>query len=394
MDLAAQLAFDLVETVRAGERIDCPGRVHEAAFNAPLRLPQQPRSRGYWYDAADHILVGMHLGLDINHSDGKYYVVESNTHPALRPDRRRLYADDLDPIITNLIAVAKRFDFERIVFHRARAWSRAYLDEFARASEASGIEIVGASLPFVRATKRPIVPLPKRWQARTIYVGSWSQGTPVSLFMHDKARVGRWLTDQLEREGDPAGRLACIPTSDRMMMPSRSSAPCWPTLVAKLANSDGGNFVAMGRFESHEHARRELGLDEGEQRVPACFRRRWPAGSISASKVVWQPFIPPEVVGRRARLIRTHLFVSPLVDSYLSGHGVLAGKDLPEELPFGLVRDRAPYVVNFSTGGSYTGLEPSTEADLHAVAREFGRLANLAIARKFEVGDAPRAARA
>jgi hypothetical protein len=393
MDLSAQLAFDLAEFFRARGKISRPGRVHEAAFGTPVRLPQHPRYLGYWYDEVRHVLIGMHLGLDINYSDGKYYLVECNTHPALRPERRGLYPDSFDPIIDGLVSIAKRFDFERVVLHRARAWSKIYLDEFERASRASGVEFVGASLPFVHRTKRPIVPLPDPLQPKTIYVGNWSQGTPISLFMHDKARVGRWLEETLEQEGEPAGKLACIPTSDRAVIPNRPNAPCWPNLVLKLANSDGGKFVAMGRFESEDHARRELKLGGDRWAVPRFFRRGFVGRFFSAPKVVYQPFIPPDVVGGRARLIRAHVFVSPLVDAFLSAHGVVASKDLPDELPMGLVKDRAPYVVNFSTGSRYMGLEPEIERELHSVSSEFGRIASLAIKRKFEVGDLPSAAR-
>jgi hypothetical protein len=395
MDASAQLAFDLAEFLRAREKISRPGRVHEAAFGAPVRLPQHPRYLGYWYDEARHVLIGMHLGLDINHSDGKYHIVECNTHPALKPERRGIYPDSFDPIIGGLVSVAKRFGFERVVFHRARAWSKIYLDEFERASRASGVEFVGASLPFVHQTKRPIVPLPDPLQPRTIYVGNWSQGTPISLFMHDKARVGRWLEETLERDGDPAAKLACIPTFDRPVIPHQRNAPCWPNLVVKLANLDGGEFVAMGRFESEEHARRELGLGADRRAVPRVFRlRRGLVGRFfSAPKVVYQPFVPPEVVGRRARRIRAHVFVSPLVDAFLSAHGVVGPRDLPDELPVGLVEDRAPYVVTFSTGSRYMRLEPEIERELLSVSSEFGRIANLAIKRKFEVGDLPSAAR-
>jgi hypothetical protein len=97
--------------------------------------------------------------------------------------------------------------------------------------------------------------------------------------MHDKARVGRWLEDTLARDGDPAGKLASIPTFDRPVIPGRPGAPWWPNLVAKLANSDGGKFVAMGRFESEDHARRELGIGADRRSAPRLFRRGFGAAS-------------------------------------------------------------------------------------------------------------------
>jgi hypothetical protein len=76
MDLGAQLAFDLAESLRAREKPDRPGRVHQAAFDVPARLPQHPRYLGYWYDEASHVLIGMHLGLDLNRSGGRYHTGE------------------------------------------------------------------------------------------------------------------------------------------------------------------------------------------------------------------------------------------------------------------------------------------------------------------------------
>ena len=94
------------------------------------------------------------------------------------------------------------------------------------------------------------------------------------------------------------------------------------------------------------------------------------------------------MIGRRARLIRVHAFVSPLVNAFLSAHGVIAGEDLPEQLSSGLVRNTGAYVVNIAGGGRFCRLAAEMEDELREVAQEFGRLANLAISKKFFVSGA------
>jgi hypothetical protein len=100
--------------------------------------------------------------------------------------------------------------------------------------------------------------------------------------------------------------------------------------------------------------------------------------------VLYQPFVPPDVVVEgRARLIRLHVFVSPLAGAFLSAHGVLAAADLPDHLPPGLVTDKRPYVVNFSAGSQYRLLPREMEAELRELARDFAKLADLAIRKRF-----------
>jgi hypothetical protein len=63
--------------------------------------------------------------------------------------------------------------------------------------------------------------------------------------------------------------------------------------------------------------------------------------------------------------------------------GILAARELPGETSAGPVKDARAYVVNVAGGGRYRRLPAETEAELREAAREFGRLAGLAIRRRF-----------
>jgi hypothetical protein len=403
-NLAGNLAFDLLELVRTSGRMRYPGRVHLAALAAPLRIDQGPRYRGYWYDATSHSLVGTQLGLDLHRLAGTYHLIESNTTAAMRPERRQLYEGDVDPLISELVAAAKAWEFERIVLLRHH-WTRLQTEEFKLATSRTGVEVAGATVASMHTTgeamPNPMISLPEGLEPRTIYVvcTKTNHYSPLFYFMGSKAAVGNWLAETMKDCSDPVSRLACIPMFDQLVLPSGAPGARWPNLVVKLADSDMAKFVAMGRFTSEAEARRDLQLDDDPNAIPGVFRTAlWQKALNSlfpgTLRVIYQPYVPPEVVANRARLIRLHVFVSPLVNAFLSAHGVVAGEDLPEQLPPGLVKNHGAYVVNFSRGGRYCRLAPEVEDELREVAQEFGRLANLAISKKFFVSSAEASAAA
>jgi len=67
-------------------------------------------------------------------------------------------------------------------------------------------------------------------------------------------------------------------------------------------------------------------------------------------------------------IYRLHLFVSPLVDSFLSVHGIDYSKRVPESLPFGIVTDPSPYITSLSLGAQYTLVDKQTDAEIKRAA--------------------------
>jgi hypothetical protein len=385
-----ETAYDLAEVLRTGGRANGVARLSEAALTAPGLLPQQPHHLHYWYDPSRHSLVGLFLGLDVYRHDGKYHVLETNVRPALKGNRRDLYDTDLDPFITELLTAAKTGGFERLIFYR-HGWHDFYWPEFERASRASGIEVIGAS---TRPWERGYMPaLPEPLAERTLYVDFADRGgTPLSHFLNNKLWSARWLHELLRTEGSPNTQLACVPTFDRLTLPDDPPDPRWPNLVVKLANADKGQYIAMGRFDSEAQARRWLRLPNDPSAIPGIFQlsrtQRLARRLFPIKDVVYQPFIPPEVISNRIQKIRLLVFISPLFNLFLSTQYVSAGEDLPDRpLPIGLLQNPRPYACSFAlAGGRFQLVSPQAEDELREVGLEFGRLANLAITRKFETG--------
>lgn len=381
--------FDGMEIVRTRGRLSHPTRPIEAAMTAQVRLPQEPHNRNYWYDPHSHSLIGLVLGLDLHRHRGKYYLLENNVRPALNPERRQLYESELDPFIIALLKAAATRKFERLVLLR-HEWSDGYFDEFERASRASRIEVIGGvGRPSEKGCSWV---LPDPPAAKTLYA-DWGQRvyTPVSHLIHNKLWSVRWLQEMLEAEGEPKTGLTWVPTYDHLVLPTESTDAHWPNLVVKLANAGKGEYVLMGRFHTEDEARRELRLPfDDPHAIPGIFKLSWGRRLmhrlLPRAEVVYQPFIPSEPIDDRAWTIRLNVFISPFFDTFLSAFAKICTHRLPGRLAPGLVTDDRPFVCNFARGAFYAKLESDVEEEVRVVAAEFGRLARLAITRKFETG--------
>jgi hypothetical protein len=342
--------------------------VKETKLLAWNQLRQDPPHLSYWYDPIMHTLVGLHVGLDLHRRDGKYHVIETNLYPSLRPERRALYDTPLDPMISTLIDVARSHGFERLVFCLPiylSGWPEPYLHEFQFASRQSGLEVLG-------------LPLPQRFSAKTIYVvGDHGGQRLLGEFVHDKYWSAKWLKETIDSEADEIKLLTYVPTFDHLVLPPEPSNPGWPNLVIKLSDVDCGQAVVFGRFRNREEARRALCS------LPDAFAIKW--HNRFFHRRIYQPFIGPEVLDKRPRCIRLHSFISPLFDTFLSAHARIGRIELPDRIGEGLVEGKNPFLASFSAGdASYAGVEPEVEEELRLVTEEFGRVANIAINRKFQ----------
>jgi hypothetical protein len=343
----------------------------QAKLQAASRLPQHAPYLGYWYDPNINALVGLHVGVDLHRYGGRYHAVETNLGPTLRPQRRALYDRRLDPIISALVSAASDRGFERLEFVRKPEWCQSYLDEFELASRQSGLQVHG------------LTELPENLSANTIYVMD-TQRSLLSQFVHDKYWSAKWLKETIDAEADRIKLLASVPTFDHVVLPEDSGDTGWPNLVIKLSNVDRGEAVLFGRFRSREHARqalRNLRFSSG------AFGVKWRHQLFH--RTIYQPFVRPEVLDNRPRCIRLHSFVSPLFSAFLSAHVRVGRMELPSHVVEGLIDRNNPFLASFSAGAAtYARVESRVEEELRVVAEEFGRVANLAINRKFQTAPA------
>src|SRR5215831_21206150 len=177
-----------------------------AKLQASVRLPQHPPYLAYWYDPIIHALVGLHVGLDLHRHNGRYYAIETNLSPILRPERRALFDTPLDPIISALVSEARSRGFERLVFLQDSERFNSYLNEFQLASRQSGLEVLGSQSPL------------ESLSANTIYVAQ-TQSSLLCRFVHDKYWSAKWLRETIGAEADSIKLLTYIPTFNHLVFP-------------------------------------------------------------------------------------------------------------------------------------------------------------------------------
>ncbi|MBI3596805.1 MAG: hypothetical protein HY203_06600, partial [Nitrospirae bacterium] len=388
-DRLATTAFDLMECVRAGRWLACVGQARQAIDAIASPIPQHPRYRGYWYDPSRNALVGMVLGLDIIQSSGRYYLLEMNLDAGLLPERHALYAERIDPLVAEIVAVGKELGFRRVVPY-ARHWSAEQVAEFIAAGTAAGVVVTPACFSFISSPgAEPITALPEALERDTFYLVFSSRHSPLDYYVHDKLCSARWFEAGVRASGD--GLVRSIPTYTRMTIPPLHPDPRWPNLVAKLADFDMGQFVLMAKVRDEAEARAALGQDRPEA-IPRAFRlsRLMRLGNFLTHRghLIYQPFIPPDIDSDGLiRKLRLMLLVSPLASRFLSVHAAVSPPpDAP--LGFGTVTRDTTLLLTGLPGLPRRRVERRVEEEAATAAAKIGPILDRAVRAKFLIGPA------
>jgi hypothetical protein len=299
--------------------------------------------------------------------------------------------------------MARRLDFDTLVLCRRR-WSASDLEELARAEREFGVHFVGKTVHSdergTGSAADGIRALPEPLSPRTFYVLlSPIFMTPLIHFLNDKSVVGEWLPKAITAACGASSPISSVPTYAQLTLPDQPTDTRWPNLVVKLAAADRGRGIVMGRFESEEDARRHLGMaplgdETGKEDIPRVLAtpRSHLLGISPIQRVIYQPYVPPSLVrehdGDRGCVIRMHVLISPLEDAFLSAHGKVGSKPIPDHLPVGIITDHRPFIVNLGSSDRYIRLEEQVEVELRAAALAYGKAARSALRGKFETAPA------
>ncbi|HEU4889421.1 MAG TPA: hypothetical protein VFV49_16160 [Thermoanaerobaculia bacterium] len=380
-DHVSRIGFDLIECLRTGSIVPDIGNPELALLDVDGVLPQHPRFRAYWDDAARNASVGMMIGIDMIRHGGKYYVLELNHGPSIYPRRRALYDLPFDPIVSGMVAAAKEQGFKRLV-PIAFGWHQLYLDEFARAASELGIEIVPTNCPIERPGAARMVALPEPLEPETMYVIHSGLMTPLCRYVDNKWYTWRWLAQAIERVLPKNTKVALPQTQDSFFFPNEDHGERWPNLVIKLAGAARSTAVIAGRFRDEADARETLGLTAGIN-VPKQLRLGFVNSLLfyGRERVIYQSFIPPELdADHHPQIVRLHLLVSPRCTTFLSAHRRVSKTPLPERVPGGIITRDHTFVFNEAV---YRLVEDEIEEELREVAAHLGQATQWAITQKF-----------
>lgn len=370
-----QLAYDLGESVRTRRVVPHFGDVRAAVDRMDPPIPQMRGEEGFSYDKDHHILVGTQIGVDLILNSGKYYVLDLNAEAAMRPERRKIFASEFDPVVSNLVATAQQLGFRRLVAIRS-IWE-GIEHEWVRAGANCGVEVIPACYAwFNKAKPYPVARFPLHLEADTMYVSFGPRYSPFEFFINDKLCFYRWLSKTLVTHPVLGLRLAVPETSERLNIPVPDPDESRPNLVVKATGKACGAAVGMARITTPEEAMNAFGMSH-EKDFPRVFREgpvmTFLDKLFGRDKLLFQHYLAPGTdEAGCAQIYRLHLLVSPLAHRFLAVHKVTAPVPLPQAPVQGLVPDPCAYVVNYSRGGSYSLLSADEEESIRVVAEDLG----------------------
>jgi hypothetical protein len=234
----------------------------------------------------------------------------------------------------------------------------------------------------------PGLPIPL--DDNTLYVIFSGRHTPMDYLVHDKLGSATWLGNLASERPEDDQIVTGIPTSEKLIVPPVDTAGPWPNLVTKLAGWDRGRFVLFAKVRDASEARAALGLARDGQ-IPKALgqtaREHLQTHLLRQGPALYQAYIPPDITENgQIQTYRLHLLVTPLVNSFLSVHGIVSPTRVPKSLPFGIVTDPGPYTTSFSLGARYATVDQQTVAEFKQVAAQIGESLLRTLAQKFTTG--------
>jgi hypothetical protein len=322
-------------------------------------ISQIERYRGYWHDPARQNTVGRVLGLDLLPTASGFWLAETNTNPAQRPERSALY--ERDPFVSSLLNFAARHGYRHLMVLDNNssgvdaATARAYEEE----ARNRGIQLTLVDLPNVpsRARARSYCIPPLADDGTLVVRIRWYPTSLDRLFGLKRASY-RALALYQRETGDPD--LLLPPSSAEPVLADVDPDEPFPNVVYKLPDLQAGRGVYFLKASSPEHARAilRIGLHASQARDLQARLLR----ALTTGHGLYQAYVKSSLLADRCLyIVRAHVLLTPAGIRFLSAHRVVSSHAVPEHLPAGIVRDARPYLVNFSVGSSRYEVVPEEE---------------------------------
>lgn len=323
-------------------------------------IPQLPGYRGFYHDESRHNTYGVMIGVDLLPASEGYYYIESNMNFGMSQTRSELYLHD--PLAANLIDFAADFGFRNLVIvNNAFSYTNEMMakqckrDALTRNIRLSIVEDVFLP-PRAGYAQSHAVPLPE--DGDTLIVRSKYYHTSFDYLLQHKHASARALRVYQQRTGDPEFLLP--ETAPEPVFGSIGLDEPFPNVVYKLPERDEGKGVIFLKARSQQHAYGILGEALRINRSRDISERIY--SRIEDRNGLYQAYVrSPLLAGRKLYKIRAHVLITPIGVKFLSAHRVIGRYAVPEYLPFGVVWDRRPYLVNLSTSSHYESISPEEE---------------------------------
>jgi hypothetical protein len=146
----------------------------------------------------------------------------------------------------------------------------------------------------------------------------------------------------------------------------------FPNVVYKLPEIDQARGVYFMKARSAEHAKELLAEAIGSAARGSLQVRlqKLMDGRNGFYQAYRKSKMRPD---RCLYIVRAHVLISPVGVQFLSAHQVISGTPVPTELPYGVVENTKPFMVNYSAGSRYEVVPQEEAASVTRAAEAVGR---------------------
>lgn len=334
-------------------------------------LPQNRDGRAFEVDAERHIVVGSVIGFDALRCADGFTILESNTGVGL--PIHSVTKNNVNPFVEGIFGFAEEHQFRNVVvFYNGRGLEGRQDEQYAEAASRFGISLKIIEPDCATSGARPRSSfIPEFSQRDTVCVRIRDFPTWPDFLMSNKVSVQDTLQSFLTRNAKATLRVPDTTAGWRDRIEWDSGR--YPNLVEKMGDAGGGLGVTFYKARNWDHAKElmrarrqrpfsRIGGMHGE------FTRR-----TQSPEVMLQPF-NRAVLSQDDRLAiyRINVLITPVGNKMLSVDKYVGAAPVPESLPYGIVQNPVPYLVNGDLGATEQHPDESEFVELESVADTLG----------------------
>jgi hypothetical protein len=291
------------------------------------------------------------IGIDfIPTFEGCWYI-ESNLNFGMSNTRSALY--EKDPFIQNLIRFTVEHGYSHLIFlnNTSSYMNRIMAEQLEEEASIKKIKLTiveDAYLPDAKYLQS--FGVPKLGSNNTLVIRTKFYRTSLDYLLQNKRASIKALNAYKQEFNEP---YLLIPSTFEVPVIEniRHDEP-FPNLVFKFPEQDEGKGLIFLKALSSEHALMILKESLKQNNRKGIINRLY--SIIEDKRAIFQTYISSSLLeGRRLYKVRSHVLITPVGIQFLSAHRVISRFSVPESLPFGVVHDSRPYLINLSSSSSY-----------------------------------------
>ena len=348
-------------------------------------IPQPLAYRGFWHDSTQKSTFGVIIAMDFIQTPEGYWHIENNLNFAV--SAISFAPNESDRFATNLFNFAVEKEYRHIVLinklytHMEKNIARLY-EKTARDRGIKLTIIEDAQLPkscYMQSHR-----IPSLDYSNTLIVRLRNYNISLDSLLENKKATQKVLEAYKRHSSDPF--LLLPPTSQEPVIGKVDRDDPFPNLIYKFPDASSGKGVIFLKVKSLDHARSILG-EAIKLNSPQNLTDKLNFMVKEATGLYQSYIYSPLSADRKLSKIRAHVLITPIGAHFLSAHRVVSKFSVPEHLPFGVVKDKRPYLVNLSASSKYMVISNEEEPALIKASLAAAKGISWAVAYGYKTSD-------